>query len=318
MKGILTKICALSILLFCQINFAQTGLLFKVNVELATLKIITVTPKNYSHAGIKVNTAGYRLSNPGKDCQVAPNGYCLFAVSKSTPAIITIKGPAGEVDITLCLDGNGPLSCQRYTIALSQELIPPVEGSFEKPTFADNGWYVAVERDSSGNFFIYDKSETNAPLSDQPILSPPPCGAKAAISDQIGPGSYALYRDIHLSTLPQNYKYTLSFQVAVHNFNGSYITPGTLSYTPIPNQQARVDILKPGDPFTMNPNDIFLTAFKTNPGDPLIIPYKTITVDLPRDLINENIRLRFAEVDNQFFQNFYVDCVSLIAHPVTK
>lgn len=299
-----------------QTSFASSGLLFNITNDLSTLTINTTIPnKTYSSAGIKINTAGYSLSNPGIDCSPAANGYCLFSVSNTNSKTITITGSAGPVNLTLCLNGLGPISCQNYTANLSQNLIPVAEGSFEKATLSANGWITAIQPGSSGSFLIYNSAATTTPLSGFPILSPPPCALKAAISDETAPSSVLIYRDVFLPNLPSNYKYTLSFKVGAENHASDYISPQSLLLS-VPNQQARVDVIKPtSDPFTMISGDILLNAFNTPPGSPLVIPYNEVTVDLPSDLMNQIIRIRFAQVGNQYYFQLYADCVTLIAQP---
>jgi len=63
-----------------------------VTVPAQKLSIATIVPNHtYSAAGIKVNTAGYALANPGRDCAPASSGYCLFVVSATKPASITLR-----------------------------------------------------------------------------------------------------------------------------------------------------------------------------------------------------------------------------------
>ena len=42
----------------------------------------------------------------------------MFPVSDSVHALIGLAGPSGNVSITLCLNGMGPLSCQNYSLAV--------------------------------------------------------------------------------------------------------------------------------------------------------------------------------------------------------
>src|SRR5918911_1313610 len=107
MKGIFT----IFLILCCQICIAKPGLLFNVTTSGNIVTISPTIPHNYPFAGIKLNTQGYTLKNPGTDCILHPNGYCLFATSPTNPVNITINGATGFLNTTLCLDGKGPLSC---------------------------------------------------------------------------------------------------------------------------------------------------------------------------------------------------------------
>ena len=95
---------------------SETGLFFNAIINSNTLNISTVTQNHtYSAAGIKINTPGYSIAT---GCASITNGYCLFSVSDSSPTHIIIYNPttgSGIVNFSLCLDGNGPLSCQNYT-----------------------------------------------------------------------------------------------------------------------------------------------------------------------------------------------------------
>ncbi|MFI4919704.1 MAG: hypothetical protein ACHP65_09135 [Legionellales bacterium] len=58
------------------------------------LSISTTIPNHvYSYAGIRVNTPGYIL----KDCIPTSNGYCLFSVSDTTPASISINNASAFI-----------------------------------------------------------------------------------------------------------------------------------------------------------------------------------------------------------------------------
>lgn len=108
-------------LLFSLQGFATTSFpLFFTMITGGVLTIIPSIPDHlYPHAGIKINTPGYSLTNEGTECTPEGNGYCLFAVSSNAPKSISISGPAGLVSVTLCLNGKAPISCQTDTISTS-------------------------------------------------------------------------------------------------------------------------------------------------------------------------------------------------------
>jgi len=142
------------------------------------------------------------------------------------------------------------------------------------------------------NWFVY--SGTTSPLSDHKIAAPP-SGNFAATTDQFGPGSHVLYRDIHLK---RNMKHELSFYLYYHNFANRFFTPNTLDYTGKANQQYRVDLLKPSaNPFSVKSKDILRTLFRTDVGDHNRLAPTLKTYDISR-YAGKTVRLRFAEVDN--------------------
>ena len=66
------------------------------NVSALTLSIRTVVPNHvYPAAGIKINTLGYELANLGLSCTPNDNGYCLFSVSNTVPASISLSKTSG-------------------------------------------------------------------------------------------------------------------------------------------------------------------------------------------------------------------------------
>jgi adhesin HecA-like repeat protein len=164
-------------------------------------------------------------------------------------------------------------------------------GNFETGNL--NGWTVVNQTGGGGAWFAY--SGTTSPLNSLPI-APPPQGTFAATTDQGAPGSHVLYQDI---ALEPNARHTLSFFLYYQNHGTSFATPDTLDDTVSPNQQYRVDVLKPSaDPFSVDPNDVLARIFRTEVGDPLTLAPTAKTFDLT-PFAGQTVRLRFAEVDNQ-------------------
>lgn len=97
---------------------------FNINVNGALLHISTNVPNHsYPNAGIRVNTNGYTvITSPAESLGVLPgactslsNGFCQFTASTS-PTTILIQGPGNaNVNVTVCLNARGPLSCQSLT-----------------------------------------------------------------------------------------------------------------------------------------------------------------------------------------------------------
>jgi hypothetical protein len=104
-----------------------------------------------------------------------------------------------------------------------------------------------------------------------------------------------------------------------NNLADAFYTPASLSYLTDPNQQYRVDIMKPGAPVkSVAPLDILDTVFSTKVGDPLAMsPYTTMTADLS-PFAGKTVRLRFALVDN--VAGFYggVDNVKVTSTDTTR
>jgi hypothetical protein len=121
MKQTSTLLCALLALYMSQAA-ASSGLLFNVSatgqsanvsitlclngkaslscqnytVSALNLNITTAAPNHtYPAVGIKINTPGYALGNLGLDCAPSGNGYCLFSVSNTQSATISISKSRG-------------------------------------------------------------------------------------------------------------------------------------------------------------------------------------------------------------------------------
>lgn len=134
LKRIVTLLSVLGALLINQIAVAGSGLLFNVvatgipanlsitlclngkgplscqnyTVSARNLSIKTTLPNHvYPAAGIKINTPGYSLAG----CTLIGNGYCLFSVSSTAPASITVS-KNGQTTLTskslLALSVNCP------------------------------------------------------------------------------------------------------------------------------------------------------------------------------------------------------------------
>jgi hypothetical protein len=176
-------------------------------------------------------------------------------------------------------------------------------GGFESGSFS--GWTVVNQAGGSGDWFVYDDALT--PLNGFTIPAPPE-GKFAATTDQPGPGSHILYQDLALEA---GFHHRLSFTVYYNNRNGAFATPPTLDHDGPPNQQYRVDVLRPSAPVTsVAPGDVLATVFQTNVGDPATMAPTPTSFDLS-GFAGTTVRIRFAEVDNQFFFAASVDNVEI-------
>jgi hypothetical protein len=145
------------------------------------------------------------------------------------------------------------------------------------------------------------------PLSGNSVRLPPD-GTFAAVTDQSGPGTNVLYRDLVLPATPTQIRFILYYK----NEAAVFCTPATLDSGGECNQQYRVDILASGsDPFSLDPGDVLQTLFVTQPGDPLKKLAK-MTFTLPG--LDDTVMLRFAEVDNQ---SFFQAAVDKVTYPFT-
>jgi Ca2+-binding RTX toxin-like protein len=187
--------------------------------------------------------------------------------------------------------------------APSVSAAPVTNGGFEAGNLT--GWTVENQPGGDGDWYVYSGMTT--PENAFPIPAPPE-GTFAAVTDQGGPGSHALFRDLALEA---GANHTLTFVVYYNTQAGDFSTPDTLDYTVSPNQQYRVDLIRPSAPvFSVAPADVLLPIFRTDPGEPLSLPPTAMSVDLT-PFAGQTVRLRFAQVDNQLFFNAAVDNVAI-------
>ncbi|HEX5525577.1 MAG TPA: hypothetical protein VFX44_00090 [Solirubrobacterales bacterium] len=183
-----------------------------------------------------------------------------------------------------------------------------VNGDFESGTLA--GW-TQFNEGSSGSWFAY--SGTTNPFGPEPELPPPPQGNFAAITAQSDPGTHILYQDV---ALEPGFSHVLTLTAYYHSSAPIAVpTPDTLSASVEPNQQYRIDVIKPTAPLTsLEPSDILATVLATQEGDPEFMAPKQIQVDLSQ-FGGQTVRLRMVEVDNQLFFNAGLDAVSISGPP---
>ena len=214
-------------------------------------------------------------------------------------------------------------------VALAFSGLAGLPSAHAAPLIANGGfesgfvsWTRADMLGSEGSFHL--QSGSTSPLTSETVPAPPE-GSRAAMTDAFGPGSYVLYQDF-IATAGNA---TLSFAIFIGNRANDFASPNSLDFaltSQIPaqtwNQQARVDILKPGsDPFTLAATDILATFFQTAPGDALVSGYSTFTSDISALLAansGQSLRLRFAETDNLGPFQFGVDDVRIDVQTVPE
>ncbi len=178
-------------------------------------------------------------------------------------------------------------------------------GDFE--TGSLSGWQT---QNTGSGWFAY--SGTASPTNARPIAAPPQ-GSLAAVTDQSSQGTRILYQDV---ALEPGQTHTLSLYV-YYMTNSAIAHPATdsLDYFVVPNQQYRIDVMKPSAPLTsINPADILLPIFRTATGDPTTLAPTMMTADLT-PFAGQTVRLRFAEVDGGGFFNASTDAVSIASTP---
>ncbi len=214
---------------------------------------------------------------------------------RTTIAVLTnTGGPAGaEVVDKIMAAASGPCEVEspvaprRHKAALPQAV---ANGGFEAGDL--RAWTVDNQPAGRGGWFVYAGGV--APLICSPIPRPPegtnaavtePCGrsalagaaavtADAGWGDRTrpcgklpdGPGAHALSQDVALAA---GMDHELRFTLAYSNQAGAFSAPDTLDDQAFPNQQYRVDVLRPSaQAFSVAPGDVLAEVFRTRPGDP--------------------------------------------------
>jgi hypothetical protein len=176
-------------------------------------------------------------------------------------------------------------------------------GGFERGTFAS--WGHRSQVGSNGRWRV-DQGSTS-PISNFRIPAPPQ-GRFQAVADQGGPGSNLLFRRIEVDDDDLALRLTFWYR----NRAGVFFSPRTLRFDQEENQQFRIDIMRAGSPVrSLAARDILATPFRTTPGSRFNLGPRTITIALSR-FEDRDVRLRIAEVDNQFFFQAGVDAVRLV------
>ncbi len=206
-----------------------------------------------------------------------------------------------RADCTFCGDG---------ILDFDIELI--TNGNFEVGAFT--GWGTFDQAGSAGSF-ILSTPGVAMPTSGNPTSPNPVGGAFYAVTDQSAPAANALLQPFKVPAGAT--RVVLSFQMFVDNWSagGGIVDPIGLDYTGPPNQHARVDILLPAaGPLDTGAGVVANYYLGVDPLFPPPNPYTPYSIDITANVIPGNAYvLRFAQVDNQFFQHQGVDNVSILA-----
>jgi hypothetical protein len=181
-------------------------------------------------------------------------------------------------------------------------------GDFETGDLS--GWHVDDFPPGTGSWFAY--AGTTAPGG--ATVSAPPQGTYAAVTAQEEPGRHILYQDI---TLPPGGSVNKLSLFVYYTTGVALATADTLDPAVIPNQQYRIDLMKPTAPIdSLLPDDILHTVFSTSSSDSSTLEPVEKGADLSA-FAGQTIRLRLAEVDNQAPLQASADAISLRSNGFT-
>jgi hypothetical protein len=176
--------------------------------------------------------------------------------------------------------------------------VPVPNGGFEEGSFEN---WETFER-GGGDWGLYGVLRQGP----GPKVPPPPEGNFGALLTQGAPGLNILHRVVKLEPGADKIRFELYYD----NSGNPFVSPKHFRFGggegPLarrggaPNQQLRVDLMKPKAKIkALRDKDVLATLLRTRPGDPKVRPYEPLRANLKRLGIKaKRVRLRIAEVDN--------------------
>lgn len=190
-------------------------------------------------------------------------------------------------------------------------------GDFETGTL--QGWNVHRATEA-GNWFAYKGSDEpiRRPGGEAFKVQPPPQGLYAAVSDQLSPETLVLSQDVALAP---GREHRLGLLVYYDSHKALAVpSPDTLSVDPEvlgeqANQQYRIDVMRPTAAIeSIDPADVLLTVFRTQPGDPKVMGPTRLTANLS-SFAGQTVKLRIAVVAQKEVLTGGVDTVAVESAP---
>lgn len=190
-------------------------------------------------------------------------------------------------------------------------------GNFETGTFT--GWTNTAQAGSNSSGFFASTPGAATPSSAFPTAGNAAGGTTYAVSDQTGPGAYALTQSFIVPI--GSTSVTLSFDMFVNDQSGSgpVVDPTGLDFTTgginNSNQHARVDILTgTSTALSTAAADIVANLYLGVDGGVTPNPYTSYNIDITSLVTpGTTYQIRFAEVDNLGQLNQGIDNVSIDA-----
>src|SRR5262245_28962974 len=177
-------------------------------------------------------------------------------------------------------------------------------GDFETGNLS--GWKTDIPNmPGPRNCFVY--TGTTSPLSSNTIPAPPQ-GTHAAISDQNAISRQILYQDV---TLPPGGTVNQLSLIAYYHSLTAITSPDSLDLSLNPNEQYRIDLIKPGAAIdSVASGDVLLNVFRTQTGAPVTLAPTQMAASLT-PFAGQTVRLRFAVVTKNAVLNAGADAVSI-------
>lgn len=183
-----------------------------------------------------------------------------------------------------------------------------VNGNFETGNLG--GWQV-FNSTNAGNWFVFNAEEAAAEE-----VQPPIAGTFSAYTVEGFPDTAILYQDVALEPL---FSHQLSMTVGYMS-EAPIVVANTLLVDPefppsYPNQQMRVDVMKPTAPIeSTNASDILATLFANKTGDSQFMPPTQLSANLSA-YAGQTVRIRVATAAGNSEFNTVLDDVSMASTP---
>lgn len=194
-------------------NNAAGNSLFQTVVNDQTISINSTIPnKCYNSAGIKSSSSLTTFPSL-KECGT-PKGYCLFKVCNDNPTNVSYSGPAGNVDFSICLNGQGNTSsCETVPITTQYAYVADSGNKANQ----GNIWQCPINSSGSLGTCVIVKP-TNTEMGYTPWGGP----LKIAFA-KVGKAEYAYIANGNGNNAP-NAIYTCSLNVRNDRFNTCVIS----------------------------------------------------------------------------------------------
>ena len=198
------------------------------------------------------------------------------------------------------------------TLSGSAEAVSIVNGGFETNL---DGWTIVEQANSNGGVF-----HTNggiSPISGNSILNPSE-GAGYVVTDQAGPGSYAIFQDISLES---GMEHLLSFDWFAQSWSDpEFFDAGSLDRNIVPNQHFRVDVVSTDFTDWFAPDSsagVLANIIPPLAEDAPVSDWNSTTFDLSA-WAGQDVRLAFRQVDNRLFFNAGIDNVNIESQKIPE
>ena len=114
------RLISIFLSMVCTASFS--GHFFTVSATSSSITVRNLIGQNYPLAGIKITSSGYSIPGAGTSCTMNANGYCLFPITANGSKTVPISGSGNDVEVDVCPNAEGQLSCQHFSARITDYL----------------------------------------------------------------------------------------------------------------------------------------------------------------------------------------------------